>query len=209
VIEPVHKQRTAHRWRLLLTILAGTFLACGTFWLLQVMQRGDQDLSAAANQNEPDYIVEKFSLVRMTPEGKPRYLFYGAKLTHLPIDDTSSVERPIMQNMIPGAATMTINATRARIFHGQDRVDLVGKVDIHRPDSATSRGMRLRTEALTIFPDEERMESSQKVQMMMGTTTVTGTGMKADNASQQLDVAGRGQIIIPPKAARQASRTGT
>lgn len=202
MIEPVHKQRTAHRWRLLLTITAGIFLACGTFWLLQVMQRNDQDLSAAANKNEPDYIVEKFSLVRMTPDGKPRYLFYGAKLTHLPVDDTSSVEQPIMQNMTPGEAPMTINALRARIFHGQDKVDLLGKVDIHRPASEKNRGMRVRTEALTIFPDEERMESSEKVQMTMGTTIVNGTGMKADNASQQLDFSGRGQIIIPPKAGR-------
>lgn len=202
MIEPVHKQRTAHRWRLLLTILAGTFLACGTFWLLQVMQRGDQELSAAANQNEPDYIVEKFSLVRMTPEGKPRYLFYGAKLTHLPVDDTSSVEQPIMQNMTPGEPPMTINAMRARIFHGQDKVDLLGKVDIHRPPSGTSGGMRLRTEALTIHPDEEWMESSVKVQMNLGAATVTGTGMRANNATRQLDFTSRGQLIYPPKAAR-------
>lgn len=198
----MHKQRTAHRWRLLLTILAGTFLASGTFWLLQVMQRSDQDLSAAANKNEPDYIVEKFSLVRMTPEGKPRYLFYGAKLTHLPVDDTSSVEQPIMQNMTPGEAPMTINAMRARIYHGQDRVDLLGKVDVNRPASAASRGMRLRTEALTIHPDEERMETSAKVTMNMGAATIVGTGMRANNATRQLDFASRGQIIYPPKAAR-------
>ena len=202
MIEPVHKQRTAHRWRLLLTITAGTFLACGTFWLLQVMQRSDQDLSAAASSNEPDYIVEKFSLVRMTPEGKPRYLFYGAKLTHLPVDDTSSVEQPIMQNMTPGEAPMTINAMRARIYHGQDKVDLLGKVDINRPASASSRGMRVRTEALTIHPDEEWMESSVKVQMNLGAATVTGTGMRANNATRQLDFTSRGQLIYPPKAAR-------
>lgn len=202
MIEPVHKQRTAHRWRLLLTIMAGIFLASGTFWLLQVMQRSDQDLSAAANKNEPDYIVEKFSLVRMTPEGKPRYLFYGAKLTHLPADDTSSVEQPIMQNMTPGEAPMTINAMRARIFHGQDKVDLLGKVDIHRPASSTSGGMRLRTEALTIHPDEQWMESSAKVQMNIGAATVTGTGMRANNATRQLDFTSRGQLIYPPRAVR-------
>lgn len=202
MIEPVHKQRTAHRWRLLLTILAGTFLAFGTFWLLQVMQRSDQDLSAAANRNEPDYIVEKFSLVRMTPEGKPRYLFYGAKLTHLPLDDISNVEQPIMQNMTPGEPPMTINARQARIYHGQDKVDLLGKVDIHRPPSATSGGLRLRTEELTVYPDEERMESSAKVHMNMGAATVVGTGMRANNATRQLEFTSRGQIIYPPKAAR-------
>jgi lipopolysaccharide export system protein LptC len=202
VIEPVHKQRTAHRWRLLLTILVGTFLASGTFWLLQVMLRGDQDIAADANKNEPDYIVEKFSFVRMTAEGRPRYLFYGAKLTHLPIDDSSKVELPMMQNMTPGEAPMTIKAERARIYHGADKVDLLGMVDIHRPASAQRQELRLKTDALTVFPDEDRMESSEKVVMTMGAATVTGTGMKANNATRQLDFASRGQIIYPPKAAR-------
>ena len=202
MIEPVHKQRTAHRWRLLLTVLAGTFVASGSFWLLQVMQRGDQDIAAGANKGEPDYIIEKFSFVRMTPEGRPRYLFYGAKLTHLPIDDSSSVESPMMQNLAPGEAPMTIKAERARIYHGADKVDLLGKVDIHRPASPKGQALRVKTEALTVFPDEDRMESGEKVTMNMGAATVTGTGMKANNATRQLDFASRGQIIYPPKAAR-------
>jgi lipopolysaccharide export system protein LptC len=202
VIEPVQKQRTAHRWRLLFSIMAGVFLASGSFWLLQLMQRSDQDLSVDANKNEPDYIVEKFSFVRMTPEGQPRYLFYGDKLIHRPIDDTSDIELPKMQNMTPGEAPMTINALRARMYHGEDKVDLLGKVDIHRPASAKGQAMRLKTEALTIFPDEQRMESNEKVQMSMGAATVTGTGMRANNATRQLDFTSRGQIIYPPKAAR-------
>jgi lipopolysaccharide export system protein LptC len=204
VIEPVHKQRTAHRWRLLLTILVGIFLACGSFWLLQLMLRSDQDLAAEANKNEPDYIVEKFSFVRMTPEGKPRYLFYGAKLTHRPFDDVSDVEQPIMQNLTPGLPPMTINAKRARIRHAQSQVDLLGNVDIYRPPSPMARGMRLKTEALTIFPDEDRMQSDQNVQMVVGATTIIGTGMRANNATRQLEIAGRGRIIVPPKSARNA-----
>ena len=200
----MHKQRTAHRWRLLFTILFGVFVACGSFWLLQVMQRGDTDQAADANKNEPDYIVEKFSFVRMTPEGRPRYLFYGAKLTHRPIDDVSDVVQPIMRNLTPGAAPMTINALGARIRHGENRVDLLGKVVIDRPPSPMAKGLRLKTEALTVFPDEDRMQSDQKVQMTLGTASVTGTGMRANNATRQIDFDSRGQIIYPPKAARKA-----
>ena len=200
----MHKARTAHRWRLLFTILFGVFVAFGSFWLLQVMQRGDEDQVSDANKNEPDYIVEKFSFVRMTPEGKPRYLFYGAKLTHRPIDDVSDVVLPIMRNLTPGVPPMTINAQAARIHHGENRVDLLRKVEIDRPASPTSKSLRLRTEALTVFPDEDRMQSDQKVQMTLGTASVTGTGMRANNATRQIDFDHRGQIIYPPKAARKA-----
>ena len=198
----MHKSRTAHRWRLLATILIGTFCAFGSFWLLQVMNRSDADNGAGVDLKEPDYIVEKFSFVRMTPEGKPRYLFYGAKLTHIPLDDASDVVQPIMQNMTPGQAPMTMNAKRARIYHGENKVDLLGQVDINRPPSPAAQGMRIKTEALTIFPDEERMQSDRLVQVTLGAATITGTGMRANNASRQLEFTGRGKIIYPPKAVR-------
>ena len=198
----MHKARIAHRWRLLATILIGTFLAFGSFWLLQVMNRSDADIGAGVDLKEPDYIVEKFSFVRMTPEGKPRYLFYGAKLTHIPLDDASDVVQPIMQNMTPGEAPMTMNAKRARIYHGENKVDLLGQVDINRPPSPTAQGMRIKTEALTVFPDEERMQSDRQVLVTLGAATISGTGMRANNASRQLDFTGRGKIVYPPKAVR-------
>jgi lipopolysaccharide export system protein LptC len=198
----MYKTRTAHRWRLLATITVGVFLAAGSFWLIQVMNRSDDGVNVDANLKEPDYIVEKFSFVRMTPDGKPRYLFYGAKLTHVPLDDASDVVQPIMQNMAPGAAPMIINAQRARIYHAENKVDLLGSVDINRPASPQGQAMRLKTEALTVYPDEERMTSSQKVLMTLGAATATGTGLQANNANGQVDIAGRGRIVFPPKAAR-------
>lgn len=197
----MHK-RTAHRWRLLATMLGALFLACGSFWLLQVMQGGDGEFDPDLSKNEPDYIVEKFSFVRMSPEGQPRYLFYGAKLTHLPLNDASDVEQPILKSLVPGEPAMTINALRARIHHAENKVDLLGQVDIHRPASPSTRYLRLKTEALTVFPDEDRMQSDQKVTMVLGDATITGTGMQANNATRQIDFHSKGQIVFPPKAAR-------
>lgn len=196
-------KRTAHLWPLLMTILVGAFVAFGSYWLVHLME-GEAQVDADRFKNEPDYIVEKFSFVRMTPEGRPRYLFYGAKLTHRPFDDVSDVEQPIMQNLTPGLPPMTINAKRARIRHAQSQVDLLGMVDIYRPPSPETKGLRIKTEALTVFPDEDRMQSDQSVQMTLGPITATGTGMRANNATRQLEIFGRGRIIVPPKSARKA-----
>ncbi len=194
-------KRTAHRWPLLISITVGIFLAFGSFWLVQVMNREDQ-IDAAAAGNEPDYIVEKFSFVRMTAEGTPRYLFYGAKLTHRPLGDVSDVEQPMLQSMAPGQPPMTVKANTARIRHQENQVDLVGKVDVFRPASPATRLLRMKTEALTVFPDEDRMQSNTRVDMALGAATITGVGMKANNATRQVQFASRGQIIVPPKAAR-------
>ena len=196
------KQRTAHRWRLLATITLGTFVALGSLWLLQVMQRDDQPGGMDPSKNEPDYIVEKFSFVRMTPEGTPRYLFYGGKLTHRPLGDVSDVELPMIQNMAPGQQTMTISALKARIRHEQNEVDLLGKVDVVRPASPTVQYMRLKTEALTVFTDEDRMSSDQKVNVTLGDATINGAGMEANNATRLIEFKGRGRIVAPPHVSR-------
>lgn len=195
-----HK-RTAHRWPLLAMITAGVFLAAGSFWLVQVMNRPDVDFNPDDVGDEPDYIIEKFSFVRMTPDGKPRYLFHGERLTHRPQSDVSIVERPILKNLTPGAPPMTARANSARIRHQDNEVDLLGKVDISRPASPTTRAMQMQTEALTVLPDEDRMKTDRQVKMTMGSATITGMGMQANDATRQITM-GRGRMVYPPPAAR-------
>ena len=197
----MHK-RTAHRWRLTAIMGAGIFFALGSFWLLQVMNQGAEDLRADALKNEPDYIVDKFSFVRMTPEGQPRYIISGSKLTHRPIDDTSEVEHPVVQSMSEAKPPLTVTALRARINQAENKVDLLGNVDIDRAPAAGGKRMTLKTEALTIYPDEDRMLTDRPVEMTLGGSTVRGTGMRADNAAQTVHVTGRGQLIYPPRNAQ-------
>ncbi len=128
----MHK-RTAYRWRLSAILMAGVTLAAGSFWLLTVMQSGEADMQAAQMRNEPDYIVEKFSFVRMSDNGAPHYIFSGTKLTHRPVDDASDVEAPQLQAMNPGQPVMTISAQQARITHADNMVKLQGNVAVVQP----------------------------------------------------------------------------
>lgn len=195
-------KRTAHRWRLLTVMLLGVFCAFGSFWLLQAM-RQDEDTQAAGRHNDPDYIVENFSFVRMSEAGQPSYVVSGAKLTHRPVDDVSEIEKPVLQSMTVERPRMTINADRALVLHERNQIDLVGNVDVVRPATAKSEPMRIRTEAMTVLPDEEVIKTDKPVEMQLGVATVRGTGMVANNATQKLHLASRGQIIYPPRQARQ------
>ena len=196
-----HK-RTAHRGPVIAMITGGVFLAVGSFWLVQLMNGADVRLGQDDAGNEPDYIVEKFSFVRMTPDGKPRYLFRGETLTHRPVDDVSVVELPVLKNLTPDAPPTTVKANSARIRHQDDEVDLLGKVDIHRPGVGTARELHMQTEALTVFPNEDRMQSDRQVRVKMGSSTITGKGMMANNATRQVQFKGRGRIVYPPTSAR-------
>ena len=192
-------RRNAQRWRMATILIAGAVFALGSFWLVQVINRGDFARGVDVPKTEPDYIVENFSFVRMTPEGKPRYIVSGDKLTHRPEGDISDVDKPVVQNLSPVQQPMTMNAERGRVDHTNNVVDLMGRVDIERAASPTAKRMTIKTEQLTVFPDEDRMTSSQAVVMTLGDTSISGVGMQADNAAQTVHFSKSGQIVFPPK----------
>jgi len=194
-------KRTAHRWRLLALMLAAVFFAFGSFWLVQVM-RGDAGGPNVNVGNDPDYIIDNFSFVRMSETGQPRYVISGERLTHRPADNTSVIEKPVVQNMSTEHPNMTMTADTAHVNQDQNQIDLAGNVDISRPGSKTTQPLRIRTEALTVLPDEEIAKTDKPIEMKVGASVVTGVGMVANNATMQLQVGGRGRIILPPRTAR-------
>jgi lipopolysaccharide export system protein LptC len=195
----MHK-RTAHRWRMGSLMIGGVVLALGSFWLVQVITRNELVTPGEGLKTEPDYIVDKFSFVRMTPGGKPAYIIAGEKLTHRPSDDSLHVDMPVVRNMGSKQPPMTMTAKEAHIDQTNNIVDLVGSVDIQRPPQGATQALHLQTSALTVFPDEERMQTKQPFQMVVGASTVSGVGMKANNATGQVDVQSKGELTLPPRA---------
>jgi lipopolysaccharide export system protein LptC len=194
-------KRTAHRWRLLALMLASVFFAFGSFWLVQVM-RGDDGAHKVDVGNDPDYIIDNFSFVRMSETGQPRYVISGERLTHRPADNTSLIDKPVVQNMSVDHPRMTITANTARVNQDQNQIDMTGNVDISRPAGKTTQPLRIRTEALTVLPDEDIAKTDKPIEMKLGAASATGVGMVANNATQQLTLGGRGRIIYPPRSAR-------
>lgn len=198
---PAHYKRTAHRGKLLALMLSALFLAFGSFWLLQIMS-SDGGGGPVNVGNDPDYIVENFSFVRMAETGKPRYVISGERLTHRPADNSSVIDKPVVQGLNTEHPPMTMTARQALVSQNQNQVDLSGDVDIQRPGAANARPLRVRTEALTFLPDEDIAKTDRAIEMKVGTATAHGVGMVANNATQQVELGGRGKIVFPPRSAR-------
>ncbi len=196
----MRKERTAHRWRLGLTLTAGVLVACGSFWLVQLLNRSGNDMQAGLHANEPDYIIERFSAVRMGKDGKPSYIVSGDKLVHRPVDDASDIDKPVVRNMGEGRPPMDIHAARARVDENNTRVVLKDNVRVDRAASGKSAAMVMTTQAMTVYTDEDRMETDQPVQVVQGGASMTAQGMRANNATREVHLQGRGTIVLPPKA---------
>ncbi|HEU5434870.1 MAG TPA: LPS export ABC transporter periplasmic protein LptC [Telluria sp.] len=195
-----HK-RTAHRWQVGAMIGTGVLFALGSFWLVEVINRGDFGVNDIS-KSEPDYIVEGFSVVKMDAAGKPRYIVAGDKLTHHPDTDTADVLRPVVQSLSAPLPPMTMTAATGRIDQVKNIVDMMGNVVVERPGSPHGPRLRLKTEALTILTDEDKMRTDLPVEMLQDATVVNATGMLADRAASQVDLYHRVHIVYPPQPKR-------
>ena len=196
----MRNQRTAHRFRLSLGMIAVLLAALGSFYLLELLNRADEQMQADLRMNEPDYIIENFSFVRMSKEGKPSYIIAGDKLTHRPVDDSSEIDKPRVRSLAGEKPPMEMLANSARVDEGNSRVTLNGKVTVDRAAAPDAQAMHLATEKLVIFPDEDRMETDQPVKMKLGNSTASANSMRANNATRQIHMEGNGTLVLPPKA---------
>jgi lipopolysaccharide export system protein LptC len=196
----MRNQRTAHRFRLSIGMILALFAAVGSFWILELLNRAGEEMQADMRMNEPDYIVERFSFVRLNKDGKPSYIISGDKLTHRPIDDSSEIDKPVVRSLAQDKPPMDIRSQTARVDDVNSRVTLRDDVTIDRAASQANNALHLETDKLVIYPDEDRMETDQPVRMKSGETTARANGMRADNASRQLALSGRGTLVFPPKA---------
>jgi lipopolysaccharide export system protein LptC len=197
----MRNQRTAHRFRLSLGMIVVLLAALGSFYLLELLNRAGEQMQAEKRMNEPDYIIENFSFVRLSKQGKPNYIIAGDKLTHRPVDDSSEIDKPRVHGVAPDRPPMEIVAKTARVDDFNSRVTLNGAVTIDRSAAPNIQPLHLATEKLVVFPDEDRMETDQPVQLKLGETTATANSMRANNATLQLHLAGNGTLQLPPRAA--------
>src|SRR5471032_2192833 len=175
------RKKTAHRWQLTVIMMVGAFVAVGSFWLVQVVNQAGQDAKVDQHRNEPDYIIDRFSMVRMNKAGQPAYIISGEKLTHRPVDDASDIDKPYVHSLSGDQPPMNIHADTAHVDQGNTRIKMNGNVDVVRPATAQAQAMRMMSPALTVFPDKERMETDTAVELHLGGTVANGVGMQANN----------------------------
>jgi lipopolysaccharide export system protein LptC len=193
-------RRTAHRARVGLVLMLLTIVAAGTFYVMQLLEMQGDAMKVGPQTNDPDYIVENFSAVRMTPEGQPRYIVAGKRLTHRPLDDTADIDRPVVQSLAPQRAPMLLRADTATVEHDMTRVVLAGKVNATREASPTNDSMTLDTASLVILPDEDVMETKDRIDVTVGRMRLSGQGMRANNATGKVEIFKQTKLSYPPKA---------
>lgn len=176
---------SSYRFRMIMLVVIGAIAALGSFWVLDVMQRGIEASTPKAKRTEPDYYVEQFNFVRMAKTGQARYHISGARMTHNPQDDSYEIKLPVVKSLSVNQPPMTIRAERALADPNTSKVQLYDKVVMDRPASATSERIHVTSDYLMVLPDEDVMKTHRPVEILFGNSTLQGVGMFANQTTRE------------------------
>lgn len=177
--------RGGSHYRLVAILAPALALALASFWVVEVMRRSAGDFVSQAPRTEPDFYVEQFSYVRMARSGEAQYHLSGARLTHNPEDDSYDVENPIVRSQRDAVESMVITAERAWVNSDSSEVHLFTNVHMDRLATKDRERLELRSQHMLVLPDDDMMKTDKPVQITTGKSTLTGTGMIANNATRQ------------------------
>ncbi len=175
-----------------LTLLAvGTLLAAGSFWLLEVTRRDDNNAAQQDPRTEPDYYADDFRYTKVAPNGRAEYVVEGKKLVHTPVDDISHVDLPVVYSYSKDRPPMTLRSDRARINGDRSEVHLHGQVRLERPQARGSETMTVNADYMLVLPDKDIVKTDRPVHITLGNSTLDGVGMVADSRQQQVSLLSR------------------
>jgi len=172
------------RWypALLLVVLVGL-----TQWLDQKVQQPPVPRDGST-RHDPDFVVEKFTAMRMNPDGSQRYAIRGERMTHYPDDNSTELARPRFVHFDPRTAQVRIDANEALVSRDGDLVHFKGDVHIVRDAYADQRAMSLETDYLQLVPDEDLATTDKPVTLRQGDTVVKSVGMRYDHGARILQL---------------------
>jgi lipopolysaccharide export system protein LptC len=195
-------ESSANRFRLGLLIALSVALALGSFWVLEVLRKtGGTDLQDVP-RSTPDFYVKNFTFVKMAKSRTARYNISGDVLTHLPLDDSYEITKPVIYHLANNLPPMVMRSERALVNSDNSEIQMIDNVDVDRPASGTTQNFHLTSDYLLLLPNDDVMKTDKPVKMRMGTTLLDGTGMVANNATRQLDLAARVHGVFAPAPVR-------
>lgn len=167
-----------------------TFLAALTFWLAQTSRVETVQL-LNRQRHIPDFVVEKFSMQRFDQQGRLDYQLGAVRMTHYLDDNLSELKQPTLDYFSTPQATH-LRAERAWITGRAERVRLEEQVRVWREPLAQSQllGMQFSTTQLDIWPDEQRLDTTQPVSLVQGHSIIQAHRLHADNLSGVLELGG-------------------
>lgn len=187
------------RFALIVSFVILTSLVMGTWWAADYSQRAVDIDPPVRLTHERDNWAKQIVLVRTNEHGVAIHRLEGDLMEHFPDDKSYDVVRP-RAFALKSDNPLTIATSRtATVYDEGDRIVMKGDAIVLRLGDAERQPLNFRTDAVTMLIKEDLAYTDLPAIATSGRSRMSGTGMRYNNATQQLDVFKSTDVEIAPK----------
>lgn len=193
----------------LIALLLLIVLVVGTWWAAGYAQRAIPIDPPRRLTHEMDSWARDFVMLRTDASGNPVNRMEGAYAEHFPDDDSYHVTDPRAVGQQEANPITVATANSAIMEKGGDRIIMNGSAHVHRQPDAKNDALDVRSEQLIILPDEDVIYTDLPAIVLKGNSRMSGTGMRYNNKTRQLQVSASTDVEIAGSETRSRTRDGS
>ena len=165
-------------------------LAAASFWLDRVVQPPAGTRTTRAS-DDPDYVVDGLSAVRMDAQGRVKHTLHAKKMTHYPEDDVTMLVDPKFVTFGEGPSPVTVTSRHARMSGNGDNVVFEDDVRVVRAPHGNRTELVVETNYLHVIPDANIAKTDKPVTIRDATGVVAASGLELNSETRVLKLQGR------------------
>lgn len=178
------------------SVLILIVLGMSSYYFAKKAEQG-QSAPPVAGRPDPDYFVERMTLMRADITGAPSVRVEAERMLHYPLDERIDFANPLIISLDESQPLMTIRADRGSAQDSGDIAELHDDVRVLRAASATEPELLITTPTATVDMARRLVTTDAPVQMQAGDNRLQGVGMTIDEHTRQLRLKSRVQGHFP------------
>lgn len=182
-------------------------LVASTWWAADYTQRAVKVEPPRRVTHEPDSWADHFVMVRTDPAGMAVNRLEGDYMEHFPDDDSYEITNAKAIGQRTGSPITIGTARKAVMDQNGSRIVMSGDAHLHRLPDQDRSALDVRSQQLTLLPDEDVTFTNLPALVVNGNSTMNGKGMRYDNKSRTLKVFSASDVKISGQDSQPRSTT--
>lgn len=186
---------------ILLALVVGT-------WLAAEYTRQAVVLDAPARiSHDPDTWASNITVVRTNELGMAVNRLEGNYMEHYPDDDSYEITLPRAYNMQPGSPVTVATSRTATVLNQGDHVVMKGDAIMIRLSDKQNEPLNITSEEIVLLAEEDVAYTDVPAVAVRGMSRLSGTGMRYDNKTRELNVYRSSDLEIAPRMDEKTSES--
>ncbi|MCP5245603.1 MAG: LPS export ABC transporter periplasmic protein LptC [Burkholderiales bacterium] len=145
--------------------------------------------------DEPDYIIENISGLRIEHDKNTHSTFHAKKMLHYLNRDLTELEHIRFVHSKPEKQPFLVFADYAAIHNNGENIFLTGNVTAMRGFDKDKKKITLKTDMLHLIPGQDIVKTDKEVIISRLNTTINAIGLELDNQTGMIELLSRVRAV--------------